>query len=93
VYILPIPSPENLKKEFLAMLLPEDEYTRSIRSINALKNSDGLAYVGPDGVLFRQSIDRLHNNQTNTGYVQNQLLNPAAWAKFIQALGNGDFGR
>lgn len=93
VYILPVPSPENLKKEFLAMQLPEDEYTRSIRSVNAIKNADGLAYVGPNGELFRQSIDRLHNNQNNTGYVQNQLLNPMAWAKFIQALSNGDFGR
>jgi hypothetical protein len=93
VYILPVPSPENLKKEFLAMQLPEDEYTRSLRSINAIKNADGLAYVGPDGVLFRQSIDRLHNSQVNTGYVQNQLLNPLAWASFVQALMNGDLKR
>jgi len=92
VYVLPVPTPENLRKEFLAMQLPEDEYTRSLKSINAIKNADGLAYIGPDGALFRQSIDRLHASQNNTGFVQNQLLNPLAWAAFFQALSNGDFG-
>ena len=90
-YILPWPSKNNFRREFLALGLPDDEYMLAQRNLDKLRNSDRMMEMGPDGSEnFKRAVSDMQVQQNNRLFIQNNLLNPFAWAKFIQALQAGD---
>lgn len=91
VYILPWPSRNDFRREFLALGLPEDEYMIAQRNLQKLRDMDKMMEMGPDGSEnYKRAVSEMENRQNNRIFVQNNLLNPFAWAKFIQALQSGE---
>lgn len=91
VYITPWNTAWELKREILAMDVSEAYVQRE--RFNELREQDGLVEMGPDGSEnFKRVMSNYEQRQGiyNTGYVQNNLLNPFAWARFIKALSDGE---
>jgi hypothetical protein len=93
-FIYPWPSRENFRQEFIALGLNENDFLSSNQAIDPFDLYDRLIDVGLDGQAsatesMRQMSIELHNG----GYPTVNLLNPVAWAKFIQAVKNGDLKR
>ncbi|MEI7595534.1 MAG: carboxypeptidase-like regulatory domain-containing protein [Bacteroidota bacterium] len=75
---------------------PEDDYDRAIKNIELVKLKEQLSPMARDGSLNYKDYIRQQTNRYYTagGQMQpNNLLNPFAWAKFIEAWQNGDFKR
>jgi hypothetical protein len=86
VTIYPWPTKEEFKREFLNLRLPDDDYVRAEKNMQAedmrilikgLSNDPSLSYRN----LQNYQQTKLYNNGQMP--VSN-LLNPIAWAKFIQ---------
>lgn len=93
--VFPWPSKEEFKQAFINLQLPDDDYTRAKKSLDK-NNLDAIAVNLPadGGLTFKYAM----NEQTSKLYYagqlpQNTLLNPIAWAKFIQAWKSGAFKR
>lgn len=81
-YILPYPSRENLRKELLALDLPNDNYFAFNRNNMGVKNRDGM-YDFKDEAL-KQSQDEL-NARYNGGFRSGgNLLDKNAWNNFLK---------
>jgi hypothetical protein len=91
VYVLPWPAPQDLRKEILAMDMSDDRVLTIQKGIRQMWEHNDLIYVGPSGAHFNEVLSDIRNRQQNTGYVQNQLLNPFAWASFFKAIRDGEF--
>lgn len=87
VYILPRPAKEKFREEFLAMEVQTMNTPEALTSKNIY---DGLHQMTPDGSEnYKRAITDFQNRESNRNYQPNNLLNPFAWAKFIQMLGRG----
>ena len=88
ITIFPYPTEELFKEAILALQLPEERQF----DLNALYGDEAMAQMlrntPYDGALnFRYYQDQQFNAVHNRfGYVQNPLLNPFNWAKFINSL-------
>lgn len=91
-YIYPWPSRDAFKKEFMALGLDEDTYSVGQQALDPFDIYDRLIDVGLDGQanaseeLRQMSLDYSHKG----GMPTTNLLNPVAWAQFINALKRGD---
>ena len=91
-YIYPWPSRDAFKKEFMALGLDEDTYSVGQQALDPFDIYDRLIDVGLDGQanaseeLRQMSFDYSHEGMAPT----TNLLNPVAWAQFINALKRGD---
>jgi hypothetical protein len=91
-YIYPWPSRDAFKKEFMALGLDEDTYSVGQQALDPFDIYDRLIDVGLDGQanaseeLRQMSFDYSHKG----GMPTTNLLNPVAWAQFINALKRGD---
>ena len=91
-YIYPWPSRDAFKKEFMALGLDEDTYSVGQQALDPFDIYDRLIDVGLDGQanaseeLRQMSFDYSHAGMAPT----TNLLNPVAWAQFINALKRGD---
>lgn len=93
VEIVPFPTEELFKEAILALNLPVDEYEYENEHLAA----DLLAYMAQ--ITPMDGAQNYRNYMNNEVYYQqykygprpNPLLNPFNWAKFIQAIKNGDF--
>ena len=95
VTIVPWPSREHLKVEFLAMDI-SDELQRKAQENLAEEVIAAMIYEVPHDA--NESLDLYTRQQTQQNYYLGQIrpnnfLNPLAWAKFIKAWKNGDFKR
>ena len=93
--VYPWPTKEEFKQAFVNLQLPDDDYTRARRSLDK-NNLDAIAMnLPPDGSLnFKYSQNERTSQLYYAGQLpQNTLLNPIAWAKFIQAWKSGAFKR
>ena len=86
VTIYPWPTKEEFKREFLNLRLPDDDYVRAEKNMKAedmrilikgLSNDPSLSYRNLQNY---QQTKLYHNGQMPVS----NLLNPVAWAKFIQ---------
>jgi hypothetical protein len=86
VAVYPWPTKEEFKREFLNMKLPDDDYVRAERNMQAedmriimkgLSADPNLTYANLQNF---QQTKLYHNGQMPVS----NLLNPIAWAKFIQ---------
>lgn len=95
VDIYPWPSREDFARAFVEMEPYDDALRRAQRQLSGESLAFAAAKVPTDGSLSYNW--ELEQRQTHL-YTQrqlpvNNLLNPAAWSKFIDAWRNGDFQR
>ena len=94
-FVYPWPSRERFKQEFMAVGLDENEFSPGNMAVDPFEIYDRLVDIGLDGqASATQQLRQISIQQDNQSHGQtNNLLNPVAWAKFIQALRNGDLKR
>jgi hypothetical protein len=91
--IFPWPSREQFKQAFLNLKIPDDDLAIANKNLSKEEMMRLYYAVGMDeGMNYKNYI----KGQTDQLYYAGQLppqniLNPIAWAKFIQAWKNGDF--
>jgi hypothetical protein len=95
-FVYPWPSKERFKQEFLALGLPNNGLDPGWESnMDPIDMYDRLIEVGRDGQST--STDVLSAQALQAGYAGQappvNLLNPVAWAKFLQALKAGELKR
>ena len=95
-FVYPWPTKERFKNEFLALGLPNAGLDPAWEAgMDPMDMYDRLMEVGRDGqststeVLAAQAVQAGYAGQ----YPAVNLLNPVAWAKFLQALKSGDLKR
>jgi hypothetical protein len=91
--VSPWPTKDEFKQAFINLQLPDDDYTRAKRTLDK-NNLDAIAVNLPtDGSLTYKYVlnERTSQLYYNGQLPQNTLLNPIAWAKFIDAWKKGAF--
>jgi hypothetical protein len=91
-YIYPWPSRDAFKKEFMALGLDEDTYSVGQQALDPFDIYDRLIDVGLDGqASASQELRQMSYDYSHLGSVPTtNLLNPVAWAQFLNALKKGD---
>lgn len=93
------PWPANraaLRKDLLALELPDDVLSRSQNNLDPLKMDERLQHlmVGDASASFTNAMNRQVLELQSMGQARNvSLLNPFAWAQFLSALNNGSLRR
>lgn len=95
-FVYPWPTKERFKQEFLALGLPNSGLDPAWDSnVDPIDMYDRLIEVGRDGQSTSSEV--LSAQALQAGYAGQappvNLLNPVAWAKFLQALKAGDLKR
>jgi hypothetical protein len=93
--IYPWPSKEQFKNAFLALNLPDNDLDRARENLSPEQMEALEASVRMDPQMSYRNQMRM---QTQKNYYAgqtppNNLLNPIAWARFIQAARNGQLKR
>jgi len=93
VQIFPWPTPAQFKEAFLALDLPDDDIEIMRKNLSADLMAKKAASMPMNGSLnFKWENQQRANQLYFAGqYRPNNLLNPIAWAQFIQAWKRGDF--
>jgi signal peptidase I len=91
--VYPWPSREQFRDAFLNTDIPNDDLTRAQKNLDpevlALKQE---AYPAGGSLNFKWQMNQVKSQLYYAGQAPpNNLLNPIAWSKFIQAWKNGDF--
>jgi len=91
--VFPWPTKEQFKQAFLKLQLPEDDIARAERNMTRADNKERMAGIVADGSLnYMYTMQQYQSKLYYAGQLPpNNLLNPIAWSKFIQAWKNGDF--
>lgn len=89
----PRPSREQFERDFLNNTAPDDLYETARKNTDEAQRRMLLANLPQDG---REAVNYQLRQQATKAYYAGQLppmniLNPAAWASFIQAWKRGDF--
>ena len=94
-FIYPWPSKERFRQEFLALGLDENDFKLGNQAIDPFDIYDRLIDVGQDPQgSANQEFRQMSQEISNAGsYPMGNIFNPVAWAKFVQALKNGDLKR
>lgn len=93
VEILPFPTEELFKEAFIALKLPDEEKYRNMERNLAHERLVRMSAAMPmDGSLnFRNYLNTNINSIANRNFATTlPLLNPFAWAQFIQSIKRGD---
>lgn len=90
--IYPWPTKEQFREAFLQLELPEDDMDRARKNLENAAMKDKINGVVMDGSMnYRHMMQQQQSRLYYAGQLPpNNLLNPIAWAKFIQAWKNGD---
>jgi hypothetical protein len=91
--IFPWPSKEQFKAAFLSLNIQDDDMARATKNMNRADMKIRMVGMAMDASLnYKYSSQQYQSKLYYAGqYPPNNLLNPIAWAKFIQAWQNGDF--
>ncbi len=88
VNVMPYPSPYKLRTQVLALDLPGDRYYKFDRNVAAAASYDGLQDLSAEA--YSQASETLIARYTSGFKSGGNLLDPAAWSKFVNALKSGD---
>lgn len=94
VFIYPWPTRSQFEDAFLALRVPDDDLERAKKNLEKSKLKEMAEEMPMDGSMnFKNTMQE---NTRRIYYAGGQIpptniLNPLAWAKFIQAWQNGDF--
>jgi hypothetical protein len=97
--IYPWPTPQQFKNAFIKLSIPDDDIEIARKNLAYLemrdkdpKNYDPEKFGFDGGQNYTNYVNRSVERMYYAGQVMpNNLLNPIAWAKFIQAWKRGDF--
>jgi len=91
--IYPWPSREQFKNAFLNLKIPDDDLAIANKNLSKEEMMRLYYAVGMDGSMnYKNYIQGKTDQLYYAGQLPPQnILNPIAWAKFIQAWKNGDF--
>jgi hypothetical protein len=95
-HIFPWPTKPEFEKAFLNLELPVDPMlARAERNMLLADMKESAMAMSNDGSMaFRQTMQREYTKMYYAGQVPtSNLLNPIAWAQFVQAWKRGDFKR
>tara|TARA_E500000331_G_scaffold344314_2_gene380393 strand:+ start:65 stop:685 length:621 start_codon:yes stop_codon:yes gene_type:complete len=94
--VYPWPSREQFKQAFLTTDIPDDEIERAKKNIDNAFVDIMIAQMPNDG---KENFKSFMNDMERQQYIMSggvtfiPILNPFAWAAFIEAWKNGDFKR
>ena len=93
--IYPWPTKEQFKEAFLKLDVPDDDLERAKKNLARAEMKERFEGVAMDGSMnYKNQMQQQYSKLYYAGQLPpNNLLNPIAWAKFIQAWKNGDFRR
>ncbi len=93
--IYPWPSREEFKEAFLSFDVPDDDYERARKNLEASKIRELAENYPMDGSMNFKNSMQLHQDRLYyIGQTQPiSILNPFAWAQFIKAWKEGKFKR
>ncbi|MEO5571227.1 MAG: carboxypeptidase-like regulatory domain-containing protein [Bacteroidia bacterium] len=93
--IYPWPSKEQFKQAFLNTNIPDDDLIRARKNLDDRTMKAIAATLPVDGSLtFKYQMQQQYSRLYSAGQLPfNNLMNPIAWAQFIQSWKNGDFKR
>lgn len=93
--IYPWPTKEQFKEAFKNLRIPDDDLARAQKNLDpAYMNYLADKMPMPGSMNYRAYMQQQSSKFYNAGAVpQTNLLNPLAWAKFIQQVKNGEFKR
>lgn len=91
--IRPFPKPEEFKRAFLTLNVPDDDMDRALKNLKKMSNQDLVLSVPIDG---REASNSYIRNYASTYYYKGQMppqniFNPLAWAEFFRSWKRGDF--
>ena len=91
--IYPWPTKEQFKQAFLNLHIPDDDLEKAKNNLTMAELKERVEATGMDGSM---NFTNYMQQQTSKLYYAGQypsisLLNPIAWAQFIQAWKRGDF--
>ena len=91
--VYPWPSKEQFAKAFVETEIPNDDYKRAMKNLSRSQLNERMQFTPMDGGLnFKWQQQQIQSKLYYAGqYPPNNLLNPIAWAKFIEAWKRGDF--
>lgn len=91
----PRPNPEQFARDFINNKVPDDQYEIARKNTNATKRRLLMATLPADGAeATRMQLNKIATRATYQGQAPPvNILNPAAWADFIQSWKRGDFKR
>jgi len=93
--IYPWPSREDFVEAFLELDVPDDDYERARKNLNSELLRDIASLIPMDGSMnYKHAQQQYQDKLYYIGQTQPiTILNPFAWAKFIQAWKDGKFKR
>ena len=91
--IYPWPTQEQFKEAFLRLNIPDDDLERARRNLARAEIKEKYQKLSMDGSMnYKNAMQQKTSQLYYAGQAPpNNLLNPIAWSKFIQAWQNGDF--
>jgi hypothetical protein len=91
--IYPWPTKEQIYEYFLKAPVPDDDLERARKNLAQETIVDMAMTIPMDATMnYRNSMSQYNTRLYNAGQIpMNNLLNPIAWAKFVQAWKKGDF--
>ena len=91
----PRPNREQFARDFINNKVPDDQYEIARKNTNATKRRLLMATLPADGAeATRMQLNKIATRATYQGQAPPvNILNPAAWADFIQSWKRGDFKR
>ena len=90
--IHPWPTREQFKDAFLNLNITDDNYAIALKNLERAELKRQMEKIGMDGKdnYYHQMQERQSRLYYAGQYPTNNLLNPIAWAKFIEAWKNGE---
>jgi hypothetical protein len=87
------PTREQIYEYFLSAPVPDDDVERARKNLAQEKITDMAINMPMDASLnYRNSMQNYNTRLYTAGQIpMNNLLNPIAWAKFVEAWKKGDF--
>ena len=91
VMIFPWKTYSEFKKAFLALDLSDKNKENAERNMELIRRQILMETSSDPGLGYRYTMNEMNNKIMNRGVgPSNNLLNPLAWGRFIEALKNGD---
>lgn len=91
--VYPWPTKDQFRDAFLSLRVPDDEYARIQANLARAEMKERYRDMAMDGSMnHKYAMQQYTSRLYYAGQAPpNHLLNPLAWAKFIEAWKNGDF--
>lgn len=93
LYVYPWPSREQFRDAFLNLRLPDDDLQLAMRNMSPAEMVQRMESMPPDAYQsfkYQMALDQTRLYYSG-GTPPINLLNPVAWAQFLQAWQKGDF--